>query len=73
MALGDHNPLVTYGTVKIVHGKYSTVRIIFDADDEGFYLVSKGYHSNFEQIIGRGANVKIYKTLAGAEKAAMKL
>jgi hypothetical protein len=73
MSLGDHNPLVSYGTVKVVEGKYSTVRIVFDSDDGGFHLVEKSRHSNLERFHGSGQNVKIYKTLAGAEKAARKL
>jgi hypothetical protein len=72
MSLGDHNP-ISYGTVKVVQGKYSAVRIIFDVEDGGFYLISKGYHSNIEQIHGSGTKVKIFKTLSGAEKAAQKL
>jgi len=78
MSLGDKNPIsgipsARYGFVKNVSGKYSDVKIIFDADDGGFHLVYKSPHSNLEHFYGSGNNVKIFKTLAGAERTAKKL
>jgi len=78
MSLGDHNPvskypLLKHGVVKNVRGKYSNVEIIFDIDDGGFHLFSKSPHESMGHFYGSGQNVKIFKTLAGAERTAKKL
>ena len=68
--LGD-NPF-SYGVVETIKGRHSKVEIYFDKADDGFHLYITDINGSYGRFYGKGSYVQIFKTLAGARRAAKK-